>query len=120
MSISKPSVQQSKPSTPVLCDGQEVATETADMEPVVTPIISRNCRPIKELKPGCGVSCKRKVKCTDLFSYDERKNIYTEYHSKDYAGKKAFILDKVHKTNIQRRRKRKVENSRKKQSYEYH
>ena len=36
-SISNPSVQQSRPATPVICDGQEVATETADMEPVVTP-----------------------------------------------------------------------------------
>lgn len=48
------------------------------------------------------------------------KNIFIEYHSKDFAGNKAFILDKVHKTNIQRRRKRDTENSRKKQSYEYH
>ena len=67
-SITKPSVQQITPSTPVLCDGQEVATETADIEPVITPIIKKNSRPIR-----CGVCCKRKVKCTDVFYIDYRK-----------------------------------------------
>ena len=38
-----------------------------------------------KMKAGWGVTCKRKAKCSDLFSDVERKSFNTDYHKRDYS-----------------------------------
>ena len=72
------------------------------------------------MKPGCGATCKRKAKCSDIFTDEERKSFNKEYHKRDFSGKKAFLLDKVHRFDVKRRPINDPGTSRKKQSYQYH
>ena len=47
------------------------------------------------VKPGCGTKCKRETPCSNIFSEDDKAEINRYYWSLSFAGRKAFILDKV-------------------------
>ena len=71
------------------------------------------------LKPGCIGSCKRNKKCSDLITENERLIINRDYSAKDYGGKKSFLLERVHRENIKRKRIEKQKKSRRHFTFKY-
>ncbi|RUS68512.1 hypothetical protein EGW08_023726 [Elysia chlorotica] len=62
------------------------------------------------VKPGCINSCKRVKKCGDSYSEEDRLNVNKYFWSLDYSGRKSFIIERVNKCEVKRRRISQEEN----------
>ena len=55
------------------------------------------------VKDGCGAGCRRKTKCREAITPEERKSANDHYFSLNYSGQKEFIFQSVLKEEVKRR-----------------
>ncbi|KAK3747662.1 hypothetical protein RRG08_024809 [Elysia crispata] len=56
------------------------------------------------IRSGCLATRNRSAECYDLFTDDDRININMHFWSFHYSGRKSFVLERVNRHDVQRRR----------------
>ena len=57
------------------------------------------------MKPGCTHKCRRNRKCIDNFPEPQRQEINEYFWSLNFTDRKSFILERVKRQDIKRRRR---------------